>query len=78
LSFSEKFPQACSANTSASQIHLISMGATDVLSRKSGVITGDDVMKVLFASRTPSPSSLMLTALLTAFQLLPGEELYVL
>jgi hypothetical protein len=53
------------------------MGATDVLSRKSGVIIGDDVLKVPFTSRTPSPSSLMLTALLTAFQLCSGEELYV-
>ena len=43
------------------------MGATDVLSRKSGVITGDDVLKVLLASRTPFPSSLILTALFNSF-----------
>jgi hypothetical protein len=57
LNFSENFPQACSANTSASQIHLINMGATDVLSRKSGVITGDDVLKVLLLSELrPRPA----------------------
>jgi len=46
------------------------MGATDVLSRKSGVITGDDVLKVLFASRTPSPSSLILTAFFNSFSIM--------
>lgn len=35
-------------------IHIREMGALDVLSRKTGVIVGDDVMKV---SSTPKPST---------------------